>query len=429
MPTPQIRGTSKSRSITTGTLCTGIFAALFALTGRAILRETGHIAYGLDDPYIHMAIAKNVAQHGVWGIVPDHFAAASSSPLWTALIAAVFAATGVHDVVPLLLNVLVAVAGLFLLGGALAKEGLSPSEATAVTLGVTFFAPLVPMVWIGMEHTLHIALSIAAAWLCRRCVRNSAGRREAIWLVAVSTVMVLTRYEGLFVVAGCVLVLLAARRVAAAGVVAVAGAVPVVAVGLWNLSHGWYFLPASIMVKQTVLPQAPSVSLAARLLHNLATSNAPMEFVALLAVAVVLGLHRAIRTRSLTSEPPLTVFVCAALLHLALAKFGWLYRYEAYLVALGVFAIGLALLGRNDGADTPARAGRGHGDAALVVLAVTVALGANRTLVPHAAVVSTAAHVDRQQRAMAEFLARYYDGRPVALNDIGQVSYSARVQL
>ena len=123
------------------------------------------------------------------------------------------------------------------------------------------------------------------------------------------------------------------------------------------------------------------------------------------------------------------VFVCAALLHLPLAKFGWVYRYEAYLVALGVFAIGLALLGRPDGADTPVRAGRGHGDAALAMMAVAVALGANRTLVSHAAVVTTAAHIDRQHRPMAEFLARYYDGRPVALNDIGKVSYSANVQL
>ena len=186
-----------------------LFVVLFGLTGRAIISATGHIAYGLDDPYIHMALAKNVALHGMWGISPDGFAAASSSPIWTAMVAAVFLATGIHDAVPLLLNLFIALTGIVLLGAALTKERLSPLEAAAVAIGVIFFAPLVPMVWIGMEHTLHIALTIAAAWLCRRCVRDAAGRREVAWLVAVSAAMTLTRYEGLFVVAGCALALLA----------------------------------------------------------------------------------------------------------------------------------------------------------------------------------------------------------------------------
>jgi len=406
-----------------------VFVVLFGLTGRAIINATGHIAYGLDDPYIHMAIAKNLALHGVWGVAPNTFAAASSSPIWTAMVAAVFLATGIHDAVPLLLNLFIALTGIVLLGAALTKERLSPLEAAAVAIGVIFFAPLVPMVWVGMEHTLHIALAIAAAWLCRRCVRAATSEPVFAWLVAVSMAMTLTRYEGLFVVAGCALVLLVARRVAAAIAVAAAGALPVIGVGLWNLSHGWYFLPASIMVKQTVLPQAQALSLPARLLHNVATSNAPPEFLALLAVALVLLLHRAVRTRSLTAEPQLVVFVCAALLRLPLAKFGWVYRYEAYLVALGVFATGLALLGHDATADTPVRARRSRGDVALATLAVAVALGANRTLVSPAAVVTTAAHIDRQHRPMAEFLARYYDGRPVALNDIGKVSYSANVQV
>ena len=197
-----------NRALSTG-LPVLLFVVLFGLTWRAIINATGHIAYGLDDPYIHMAIAKNVALHGVWGIAPDSFAAASSSPLWTALVAAVFVATGVHDAVPLLLNLLIAVSGIVLLGAALTTERLSALEAAVVTAGVILFAPLVPMVWIGMEHTLHIALTIAAAWLCRRCVRNAAGRREVAWLVAVSAAMTLTRYEGLFVVAGCALALLA----------------------------------------------------------------------------------------------------------------------------------------------------------------------------------------------------------------------------
>ena len=43
----------------------------------------GTFVYAQDDPYIHLALARTLAQSGVWGIRPDEFACASSSPLWT----------------------------------------------------------------------------------------------------------------------------------------------------------------------------------------------------------------------------------------------------------------------------------------------------------------------------------------------------------
>ena len=39
----------------------------------SIRQNDGHIIYTLDDSYIHMALAKNLAQHGVWGITRYEF--------------------------------------------------------------------------------------------------------------------------------------------------------------------------------------------------------------------------------------------------------------------------------------------------------------------------------------------------------------------
>ena len=49
-------------------------------------RTEGHLVYALDDPYIHMAMARNVALHGVWGVTPDGFTSSSSSIAWTAVL-------------------------------------------------------------------------------------------------------------------------------------------------------------------------------------------------------------------------------------------------------------------------------------------------------------------------------------------------------
>ena len=41
--------------------------------------NNGNLVYASDDAYIHMAIAKNVVQHHLWGFTPFGFTSASSS--------------------------------------------------------------------------------------------------------------------------------------------------------------------------------------------------------------------------------------------------------------------------------------------------------------------------------------------------------------
>jgi len=60
-----------------------------------------HLVYALDDAYIHMAIAKNLTLHGVFGVTRYHFSSSTSSPLWTLLLAACFKVLGVRDQHPM----------------------------------------------------------------------------------------------------------------------------------------------------------------------------------------------------------------------------------------------------------------------------------------------------------------------------------------
>src|SRR5207245_7354192 len=83
-------------------------AALGVVVAWSLRHSGGQIVYALDDAYIHMAMARNLAEHGVFGVTRYGFTSSSSSPLWTLLLAGLFALLGPRDWLPLALNVLCA---------------------------------------------------------------------------------------------------------------------------------------------------------------------------------------------------------------------------------------------------------------------------------------------------------------------------------
>ena len=66
-----------------------LFLVLFGVVAVESLDLTrGQLTYALDDPYIHMSIARSLAEHGVWGLDGARFASASSSVAWPLVLAA-----------------------------------------------------------------------------------------------------------------------------------------------------------------------------------------------------------------------------------------------------------------------------------------------------------------------------------------------------
>jgi hypothetical protein len=143
-----------------GTLYLGVVGVMLAM----VLAHTGGtFIYAQDDPYIHLAIARTLAEHGVWGIRPQEFASASSSPLWT-LVLAGFWKAGLHVVwLPIVLNVMCGVALLAFVDRLLAGS-LGARERGLFLTALVFATPLPTLALIGMEHSLQILLTLLVAW-------------------------------------------------------------------------------------------------------------------------------------------------------------------------------------------------------------------------------------------------------------------------
>ena len=130
-------------------------AGLFVLS---VQQETVgfHPPYSLDDVYIHMAIAKNLVQHGIWGVTPYEFSSTSSSLLWPLLLAATYLFTKVNEYAPFGLNLIFASLVIVSIHYNLRNYLFARLYLFGLLVAVILLAPLPTLIFVGMEHNLHI---------------------------------------------------------------------------------------------------------------------------------------------------------------------------------------------------------------------------------------------------------------------------------
>ncbi len=390
----------------------------------ALARTGGHLVYALDDAYIHMAVARNLAEHGVWGVTRYAFTSSTSSLLWPLLLAAADRLVGVREVTPIVLAFVFAAAAVALADRLL--RGVPDRLRTIALVGVVLLTPLPTLVMAGMEHTLQVA---AVLWLLdrvRAVDEDAPGTSvRTLGLLALAAALATAvRYESLFLLAPAVVVLAAARRWRAAATAAVVGLMPPAIYGAISVAHGWPPLPNSLLLKRATFEGAGMAGLADRLGgHALRTLVEAPHLLVLLAAVLMLG---ALRPASRALRWWDAMFVTATLLHVQLAAVGWLFRYEAYLVAIGLVLVARHL------ADAPAgEVPRPVSARVALALAVLVAAAPLLSRAVDALVQTPAAarNIYEQQYQMGLFLRELPAGSTVMANDIGAVAYLADVRL
>jgi hypothetical protein len=416
-----------------------LLAVVIQATTRSIDLNDGVFVYGLDDAYIHMSIARNFVQHGVWGITEFAFSSTTSSPLWTFGLAVIYFLTGVHDITPLLLNILAGIGLLLAVHHVLRRHSVPAVYSLALLLAIIILLPLTTLILSGMEHVLHILLAVLfvhyAAELTGRDPAPALDSPELLRLCLLGALLGASRYEGLFLVLIFCGLLALRLRLAQAVLLGALSVAPVVIYGLVAIANGWEFLPASLTTKSDTayLAQASFRALVTYFIedtyHILARQHVMLN---LMLGALFVYLFRYEKRRA-PADPALLMlvaFVLITLVNVRLVSWPWagtFSRYEAYLIVLGLVAIPAAL-----GEYLPRTLARKH----IPAYAITAALAMfvlydvydRYTFIAYENPVVTATRdIYQQQYQMALFLAEYYDGETVAANDIGAINYFARI--
>ena len=394
--------------------CAAMYLVLVAGLLVGIRSSTGgHFAYALDDPYIHLALAENLA-HGLYGINAGEAASPSSSLLWPFLLIP-FAGTAIHVYLPLFWCVVSGVAASALFGWIICRwQGDSGGRLRLVwyqqlLLGflLILLANLASLTIVGMEHVLQVLLAVCCAVALMEAL---AGRGIPWWCVAAAVVAPWVRYEDVSLTLAVCFALAAQKRWTVAWATMGLAVAPLVAFSWFLKSEGLPALPLSVLLKADAYVKAGPVAHGLELMRHGIKRSLDAERIPTTVLCLVI-VWLTLRARTRESRTILAGAAMLAVLQVAIGRFNWFHRYEVYAL------IFLALVIISWMVRTTKLSYRWY--------AVGLACFSLTYMYATLVTVTAATKIYRQQYQMHRFVTEYYSGN-YAVNDLGLASFERR---
>jgi len=218
------------------------------------LRTGGHVLFTLDDPYIDLALAERLANGWHYGLNAGEAASPASSILYPFLLVP-WVKLGLGEIGAAVLCGLGIVAASGCFAAILLEIGVglgSFSIVATVALSAAFVLVFnfVGLASTGLEHALHLAACLGCVLGLVRFLKTG---RIGWLLPACALAAPLLRYEGASLWLGCVCVLAWNRRFAPATLLFAAGSLAVGGFSLFLHLRGLPWLPTSVLAKTVML--------------------------------------------------------------------------------------------------------------------------------------------------------------------------------
>ena len=375
--------------------------------------NSGQFIYTLDDPYIHLRLAENILK-GHYGINISEYSAPSSSILWPLLLAP-FSASSIGQYAPLLLNLGATLGTLLIMGSHVNKIFNSDVQAGILVSLLVPGLNLIGMTFTGMEHSLQIFLAIMVA--SGLIVELETGQAKW-WLILALIVGPLVRYEALSLTIASSAYLIYRRHHKVAGFCLLISIIFIGAFSWFLSSLNLGLLPSSVIAKsQAINSDGILPGLVLTFMKNLLTRQGTI----LLAGLLLFGFFF-LQAQRRSKEKGLAVWAMSILLiHLSIIPVGGnrFYRYDLYIFAITILLL-LYLYGSSIN-----RISASFSRISRAFLAITILATISFPFLGHAFLTPLASNnIYEQQYQMKLFFQKYYR-EPVAVNDLGLVSYGA----
>jgi hypothetical protein len=390
-------------------LVTGLWFVLCLLGLIAILvLNKGTFTYTLDDPYIHLAVAEQIAS-GHYGINSTEFSAPCSSAIWPFLLAP-FARLPIGEYVPFVFNMIFGgLTASILLKRARIVLPENMGARVVVCWAILSSCNALGIVFNGMEHNLQL---LAAIVIVEGMIRITEGSETGKWFWVAVIAGPLVRYENLALsAAACGLLLFTGRPKAAvvAGGAALAG---LAAFSLFLHGLGLPFIPSSITAKSDFSRYGGFIAGLPHAVERSFMENRGVLLLLFTSTMAVVGVAAGVKT---SRGKAALLLAAAGVLHAIFGTYGWLNRYEAYIYGSLLFA----LFALAPAPGSLASSWRPVHTFAVSLFALVISYPYLKAL-PETPVAAN--NIYSQQYQMHRFTTGWWK-RPVAVNDLGWVSF------
>ena len=391
----------------------GFFIAVSALILAIILwANNGALTFVLDDPFIYLAMAENIIQ-GHYGVNLSEPSSPASSILWPFILAP-STLLPFAEYAMLFLNVGLALAVIhqfnqFITGVQNDTYCFSQKQQRVLLIFFIFMANLFGLVFIAMEHTLQIWLTLLAACGLLQVCQGEQPNKSLWWALLLAP---LVRYENLAISMPALLFLFLNGYAKRSVMIGFSVMALLTLFSLFLHRQGLPYLPTSVLLKSGI-----EDSLLTNIFEHLKAHYRTPKAAAML-ILMLAFLHTALSHKVAKSKRQLAgISVLAIVLFIFCGSYGWYFRYEIF---IWVFVWLMALYFYRsmvvhwiDGLSRKALASW------FAVLSVILCLEHGfATLASPVA----ANNIYMQQYQMSRFIDDYYH-KPVAVNDLGLVAY------
>lgn len=383
-----------------GLIITGQLLAIYLLNG-------GKLLYILDDPYIHLTLARNIYQ-GHYGINSIEASAPSSSIIWP-FILALFTSLAFFEYIPLILNIIFSLLILFLIDKIIILIFNNITNLQRIVLQLIFIliSNLTPLIWTGMEHIFQILFGIIAIFGLLQLQINNRIHLLLIFSIILNP---LIRYESLSISIPAIifLYLKGYRRIAI--IVLIFTILPLIIFSYFLYTLELNFFPTSIIIKSSNFSNESFLSI---FLFNLSFAIEEKTWYFLFGIILAI----IIRFRKNTSDIYFsTILITTILLQLIFGAFGQFARYETYMVNFSL--IGFIYIYR-ESIIAVSKNTNYIKISSLVIFLIILLSG----YIPSAIKTPFMANsIYNQQYQMARFVRDFYQ-KDIGVNDIGLVGY------
>lgn len=393
-----------------------VFLLLIVLIEFLAIMNLNHglLVYTLDDPYIHLALARHIIQ-GHYGINSIEFSAPSSTIIWPFLLAPFSS----YAYFPFLLNIIVSIATVFVYTKILTvsfqtKENKNRLLITSFLFLLILATNLVGLIFTGMEHSLQVLITAVIAYGLIIEIKNN---RITRWLLIAIIAAPLVRYENLGISIAALCYLIFNRYTIKA---AYTTAILVVLVGgfsLFLIQLGLDPLPTSIIVKSSVVGSGGTLySILENIWHALNDGQGIILSLGIATLLIFMFIDGDIKRKKLAFAA-----VVALLIHLFVGKYNYFNRYEIYVWTF--FLLIVLFLAAPVINKILERGNKRSGLIWVIIISICMIFILSTRYIGGLFDIPIASNnIYEQQYQMHRFAVDYYN-KPVAVNDLGYVSY------